>query len=413
MTTREEAQTELILSNFDGTADTGPQWVDSGPVWYLYRKNWILIRDEYLDEVRGVLRRNAFIEGDGEGEYVVRGVRALSLVDRERGALGALEFIRDSLGPGVATPDHVVSITNGVQPGESGGCPATEPEPAADDSPLDPPPTADRLAGEGVRVVVVDTGIDPEAVRARSWLAGVRGDPDTDIGAGDPRPLGPYAGHGTFIAGLIRAVAPRAEVVVRRGFDTAGAVFESTLVRILDKVLDEDYPDIISMSAGTFTFDPTGLLTFEMFHRNRLRHHKGVVLVAAAGNQGNRRPFWPAAAPWTVSAGALDSTLRARAGFTNRGGWVDVYAPGEDLVNAFPVGRYTYVEPPFREQARTELFTGKARWSGTSFSTPVVAGLIAARMSQTGENGRDAAAALLARARAGHLPGVGAVLLPH
>jgi subtilisin family serine protease len=430
MLTPQEVQRKLIIDSYacEGIdigwgprPEEGTQ--EEPPVQFLYRKDKILVREEHLQRVQGLLREAGypFERQDNQRifEPVTPGVGRLQLTLREdQAALDAVNIVShgwvdrdgrrrsDGFGAGIAALDYVVSIS----PGEAGNCPAVEPEPVPAGSPPDPGPTTDRCAGEGIRVVVVDTGIDHQAVARHPWLWGVTGEPDPAITYGDPNELGPYAGHGTFIAGVLRSVAPLADVHVRADFDHAGAVFESDLVAALDDVLDNDSPDIISMSAGAWSMDSTGLLSFEVFNERRLRHHKGVVLVTAAGNDGDRKPFWPAAAPYTVSVGALATKYRGRAGFSNYGGWVDVYAPGQDMVNAFPFGEYKYTEPP--NEGREATFYGMARWSGTSFSTPFVAGLIAARMSRTGENGRDAARALLRKAHKHAQPGVGAVLLP-
>jgi subtilisin family serine protease len=221
--------------------------------------------------------------------------------------------------------------------------------------------------------------------------------------------INPYTGHGTFVAGVARCMAPDADVIVANIFKTAGSALESDFVRDLDRALDLGV-DIFNLSITSPTMHDRPLLAFGRWLR-RAQQYKGVVCVAAAGNSGQRYPSWPAASPGVVSVGALAADWRSRADFSNYGGWVDVYAPGRNIVNAFATGSYTCYVDPYKDEPRT--FFGMARWSGTSFSAPMVSGLIAARMSRTGESGQQAAAALLEQARAQAIPGTGPILLPY
>ena len=401
---RREVQFRAIVSAFAAEGipvGIAPGDDRPGEGEYLYRRGVVLTRDADVDRVLEVIgrqerpdkgrRSRAASGGDGPGRTggAFPGLTAIDLGDGVD-TLAVLDELDRRLGTGVATPDHVVHLCP-----KASACPATEPVPAEGE--VDPPLAKDADLGAGVRISVIDTGLLADLAQATPWLAGVTGDPELAS-------VGHYRGHGTFIAGVVRAMAPAAEVDVEAFLFVGGALLESDLAPALGRALDT-MPDIISMSAGTTTRTGAALLSLQVFWEERLRHTKGTVLVCAAGNDGNRGPFYPATYPWTISVGALDVD-GSRAGYSNVGSWVDVSARGSDVVNAYPDGDYTYVEPPLTDETAT-FRTGLASWSGTSFSTPLVSGLIAARMSWSGESARQAADALLALAQAN-----GAVLEP-
>jgi hypothetical protein len=396
------------------------EWTEDGPE-YLYREGHVLIRDADIGRVTEVLRGGRPApsrrdrDDDGGSNVNVNGLTLFELPpllapDDDDGGEPvpltvhrALLRVDTVLGVGVAAPDHVVFLC----PSHTGsGCPATEPEEVPPGSGPDPAVGAPEACdGAGTLVAVIDSGLTGTSP-PQSWMTGVLGEDERTLVPNGP--IQPYEGHGTFCAGMVRTVAPRADVYVWNAFLKVGAEFESTLAAKIVLALEQG-PDVISLSFGCVSRDSIPPIGFEVV-RERVAELKGVVVVAAAGNDGVRAPFWPAASPWTVSVGALTLDGRAKARFSNFGGWVDVYAPGENLVNAFCAGTYTCTETPNIGQVRK--FDGMARWSGTSFSTPMVAGLIAARMSATGENGQQAAAALLRRARKQAIPGLGAVIFP-
>ena len=126
------------------------------------------------------------------------------------------------------------------------------------------------------------------------------------------------------------------------------------------------------------------------------------MLVAAAGNDGTPRDFFPAAFGWVLGVGSLNRNNKVSS-FSNYGRSADVYALGRNMVNVYPYGRYVCHEAPNKGDVR-RFDNGLARWSGTSFSCPLVAGLIAARMSVDKQGAKKARDAVLADARQGSDP---------
>ena len=382
----------------------------NGGIDHMYSEGEILVREEHLPRVLQVLgqpgREDLERDQPGRVRRVIAGYVLLTLAEPYETVAAALDLIDQQLGRHIATPNHLLTVA----PGQNGSCPATEPEQVY--AGIEPFPSVCPDGGRGVLVYLADTGLLRDAGQ-HYWLAGVRvGDEAEDLDpktpmAGSPPVIPPYAGHGTFVAGVLRSVAPDTDIIVTNAFAVAGSELESDLVARLETALGLGV-DIFHLTIACASRHDLPLLAFGEWLR-RLRESKGTICVAAAGNSSSRRPSWPAAFGDVIAVGALGSDWRGRASFTNFGPWVDVYAPGRDLVNAFATGEYKCYVRPYAGTKRE--FYGMAKWSGTSFATPIVSGLIAARMSRTGENAREAAAALLAEARSQAIPGTGPVLL--
>jgi Subtilase family len=428
-------EVQHIISAFEARAEEEPdrdEFPAHGPIRigvarkgdqidYLYAEGQILVQDEYLGRVLEILGLGTEQELRQDERRPIRpviaGVIALALPPPHAGeevvsVPEALATIDRYLPPGAATPNHVLTVAQYVT-----FCPATEPEAVYVGAEPFPPVCRDNGGGSAL-VYVADTGLLRGAGTDHSWLVGVRVEnpasdyeayqPPTPGHAAVPPIIPPYTGHGTFVAGVLRCMAPAADVVVAKVSLAAGSTLESVLVMRLTAAL-RLAPDVFHVTLACPSRLDLPLIGFGAWLR-LLRHYGGAVCVAPAGNSDSRRPSWPAAFADVVSVGALGGDWRGRASFSNFGSWVDVYAPGRDLINAYTTGTYQCQVSPYAGTGRT--FYGMAKWSGTSFSTPIVSGLIAARMSATGENAGTATAALLAQARGEALPGVGPVLLP-
>ena len=203
--------------------------------------------------------------------------------------------------------------------------------------------------GSSVQVAVIDAGINMDHPILASTTVSGFDYVDNDTIAGEI--VGTSStGHGTFVAGVIKLIAPDAVSNSYRVLDTAGRGNGYTIAEAVLQAIEDSCKVInlsIVMNGKHATLDDA----IEYARNN------DILVVAAAGNDGDETEKFPASDSYTLSVAGLDST-NLKADFSNYNNKVDVCAPS------------TAIYAPYMDSSY-------AWWDGTSFAAPFVAGLAA------------------------------------
>lgn len=208
--------------------------------------------------------------------------------------------------------------------------------------------------GRGVRVGVLDSGVNPHADFENRLVAGR----NYMLDAGDPDDTADTYGHGTRVAGMIAAVgetgyigvAPGAELVPLKITD-GKSVKISAVCRAIYGGIDDYGCRVLNLSLGVLT-------EYEALKEAvDYAEEQGVVIVSAAGNGGTTALYYPAAYESVIGVGAVDrkGEMYVR---SNRNESVWITAPGVDVRTTAAPGGYTTA-------------------TGTSFAVPQAAGAAA------------------------------------
>jgi subtilisin family serine protease len=210
--------------------------------------------------------------------------------------------------------------------------------------------------GSGISVAVIDSGVN---YKHPDLAPNYRGGHDFVNDDSDPMDDN---GHGTHVAGTIAAikdgkgvvgVAPAAGFYALKVLGSGGSGSYSDIIAALNWAVDHDIK-IASMSLGGSSSSTS------LGNAVKSAYDSGVLLVAAAGNDGANSILYPAAYSQVIAVGATDGSNR-KASFSNYGSKIELVAPGVSI--------------------RSTVGSGYAVYSGTSMATPHVSGVAALVLS--------------------------------
>lgn len=204
--------------------------------------------------------------------------------------------------------------------------------------------------GKGITIAILDTGI-ADHIAFKNGIKRINLVPL-------PGDLSTLNGHGTAVASLIFSdnpvapgVAPAATPLSIRIADDQGSSNSFLIAQGIIAAVDAGAPIINISLGGSGESKPVEMAM-------NYARERGAIVVAAAGNTGTEGVMQPAAHPSAIAVGAVDANNQPMS-FSTRGNEVAISAPGFGVNVAYPGD-------------------SAARVNGTSFSTPIVSGVIAA-----------------------------------
>lgn len=229
------------------------------------------------------------------------------------------------------------------------------------DADIDGPTAWDATLG-GVRVAILDTGVDQDHEDLSAQLVLQKNFTDSPT-------IDDLYGHGTHVGGIVAAIT-------NNGLGVAGGCPNCQLLN--GKVLNDSGSGAYSWVAGGIVWAAdNGAKVINLSLGGSARSstlgsavnyawNKGAVVVAAAGNSANPSKTYPAAYPNAIAVAATNNRDQ-KASFSSYGAkWVDVAAPGENILSTFPNHPY-----------RIGKALGYDFASGTSMATPMTSAVAA------------------------------------